>query len=1048
MKRFSLFARSASFSTLAVALLAAAGPVRAQQGGTPDPVSPGVGATAAAPTTDIAQEPETPDVAEEVVVTGTLLRGPQEGAALTVDVFTAEELERRGNPTLTELIKALPASAGVIGEANQFPPGRGSGAEGQGSVNLRGFGPERTLVLLNGKRMPTTAAEQFVDVYSIPVSAIGRLEVLKDGAGATYGSDAVAGVVNFITRRDLRGFEVGGTYRLVPGSNGDVDANIAWGWKGDRVDVLLAGGFQHRSKLRVLDRDWAIESYNENPQGGWTGGGSPGIYAPVIGFSRVGPALADPACRQLGGVLTGPVPIGAAPAAQTPSGFNTCRTQFIGWDNLVEKTTRFQLFGEVNVELSDTIDFHLDALYAQTRVPRAGTSPSFVPTRGVTATVLPAGITGLNNASNPPTLGAFYVPGTNPGFLAFQAANPGYFPAGTNGVLLPLGQWRPFLAGGNPLFDGGPGFLKRDREAFRVSAGVEARLPDGLLGTDVRLSAGALYGEYTSSFAGRDSVTGRLQLALRGLGGPDCPYLTGTPGVGPCQYLNPFSNGIPGNGLTGEPNPGFVPSLQPSKELTDWFFAPLSSSLTNEIQQYDLTLSGTSGLKLPGGPVRWAVGLQARRGVVEVRDDSFTSSDRFPCADTPINGSTQCFPTPTSVFVFTGSQPSFRDSQNVKAIYGEVAIPVLDRLDVNLSARFEDYGDKGGETFNPQARARFEIVDGLSVRGSVGSTFRAPPLRFLQSDAVVTLANVFGTFIPVDVANNPDLKPEKADIWSAGAVFERGTFRLSADYWRYKFTDLITDEPLNSVLAAGFPAAGGACTGDPAFVASRFEFSSGCSSGTLTKVITSKINGPSITTSGVDVLLDYRLTGVAGGSLGLGGSVTYIERYKVSALEIGGVPVPGSAFDGVGKANFGTIAYPLPQWKATGYLEFERGAHSIRWDGRFTDSYEDQRAGLFVYSSVNQTATAAACGGPTTTTPRPTVSSPECGTVTRGRTIKSILLHDLTYRAEITNRTTLVLNVANVLDSDPPFARTELSYDALTGDPLGRTFRLSVRQRF
>ena len=143
-------------------------------------------------TSSDADEPQAPDI----VVTGSLIRGTPEDAALPVDVISGEELARQGSPSALDLLKNLPTSNGVIGDANQFDA-RAQGSEGVASVNLRGLGPQRTLVLLNGKRIvPAGTGVPVVDINLIPSAAIGRVEILKDGAAATYGSDAVAGVVN------------------------------------------------------------------------------------------------------------------------------------------------------------------------------------------------------------------------------------------------------------------------------------------------------------------------------------------------------------------------------------------------------------------------------------------------------------------------------------------------------------------------------------------------------------------------------------------------------------------------------------------------------------------------------------------------------------------------------------------------------------------------------------------------------------------------------------------------------------------------------------
>jgi iron complex outermembrane receptor protein len=167
-------------------------------------------------------------------------------------VIGAEELQKRGSPSTVELLKALSVSSGVLGDTNQFDS-RAQGSEGSGSVNLRGLGSQRTLVLLNGRRLainPLAAAGAgIVDTNIIPAAAIGRLEVLKDGAAATYGSDAIAGVVNFITKKNFEGLEAGADYRIIDGSKGDYGLNVTWGKTWENGNVLASVGWQHRSKL-------------------------------------------------------------------------------------------------------------------------------------------------------------------------------------------------------------------------------------------------------------------------------------------------------------------------------------------------------------------------------------------------------------------------------------------------------------------------------------------------------------------------------------------------------------------------------------------------------------------------------------------------------------------------------------------------------------------------------------------------------------------------------------------------------------------------------
>ncbi|MDZ4321167.1 MAG: TonB-dependent receptor plug domain-containing protein, partial [Phenylobacterium sp.] len=301
-------------------------------------------------------------VVEEVVVTGSFIAGTPEDSALPVNVIGADELQKQGSPSTVDLIKSIPAVAGVVGESNQFAAGQTTGS---GSVNLRGLGSERTLVLFNGRRMAISPGSIYVDTNLIPSAAVGRVEVLKDGAAATYGSDAIGGVINFITRRNFDGLEVSGGYSMIPGSDGDYNANVVYGHVGDYGNILLTAGYRKRSELPTTERDFAVNTYAENPQGGWSSFGNPGLYlySANAGASYALPFM-DPACPTISGPQTSAT---------------ACQFQFIGFDNLTEDEDHWQLYGEVNFDLTDTTSFHAEVLYAGHEVAAENSSPSYPP---------------------------------------------------------------------------------------------------------------------------------------------------------------------------------------------------------------------------------------------------------------------------------------------------------------------------------------------------------------------------------------------------------------------------------------------------------------------------------------------------------------------------------------------------------------------------------------------------------------------------------------------------------------------------------------------
>ncbi|HVY88518.1 MAG TPA: TonB-dependent receptor plug domain-containing protein, partial [Hyphomonadaceae bacterium] len=181
-------------------------------------------------------EPAAEKTEDRVVITGSLIKGTPEDAALPVEVYTQEELENQGSPTALEFAKTLTIAGPVTGESYYF----GGVAPGTVSYNLRGIGADKTLVLLNGRRTSQNAS-------NIPQAAIARTEILKDGAAVTYGADATGGVVNFITRDHFVGLEASAQYKYIDGSDGDYGASILGGIGNDAVNFLWSAEYEHRS---------------------------------------------------------------------------------------------------------------------------------------------------------------------------------------------------------------------------------------------------------------------------------------------------------------------------------------------------------------------------------------------------------------------------------------------------------------------------------------------------------------------------------------------------------------------------------------------------------------------------------------------------------------------------------------------------------------------------------------------------------------------------------------------------------------------------------
>jgi outer membrane receptor protein involved in Fe transport len=211
-------------------------------------------------TEDSSKNPRNKEVMEEIVVTGTHIRGAHSASPLTV--IDRREIEATGYSTIYQITESLPlmfgggaqrdTSFGDLSSDSRNNISRGA------TLNMRGLGAHATLVLLDGHRLPGSGPGHFVDISMIPVSAIERIEILADGASATYGSDAVAGVVNIVTKDSLRGVDVGARYGSSTQSGyQEVTADATFGFDWSRGNAIATYSFQDESNLATGDRDFS-----------------------------------------------------------------------------------------------------------------------------------------------------------------------------------------------------------------------------------------------------------------------------------------------------------------------------------------------------------------------------------------------------------------------------------------------------------------------------------------------------------------------------------------------------------------------------------------------------------------------------------------------------------------------------------------------------------------------------------------------------------------------------------------------------------------------
>lgn len=383
-----------------------------------------------------------------------------------------------------------------------------------------------------------------------------------------------------------------------------------------------------------------------------------------------------------------------------------CYFTYVPFDNITEDEDRYQVFGELTVDLSDTIRFQADALYSRSELTSLNYSPAFPPTQG------PRG-SGF--------VSAFTTSPANPGVAAFldQVGLPQSSPTAPI-VAVTNVLYRPFGFLGNPLDpDRGAGTGGAVNDAFRFSGGFEFALSDTLT-----LNVDGTFWESDREAYAPGIIGSRLQAALNGFGGPDCTGTTA--GENGCLWFNPFANAGPGNGTFNIDNPFYVPGNENSQELVGWLQVPNGTREQESQFVFDMVLAGETGIQLGGGPLAFAVGTQ-------FRDTRYSSDPIIPESNLDINpcfieGDQSCVGTTTEgvgPFIFLGGSRPVKLKQDVYAFFAEVNAPIIDRLELSAAVRFEDYGSPIGSTINPKGSARFEVTDWLTLRGSVGTTSAA-----------------------------------------------------------------------------------------------------------------------------------------------------------------------------------------------------------------------------------------------------------------------------------------------------------------------------------
>lgn len=675
-------------TSLVAAMLLAAGPAVAQ--------------------TTPTQGGNTPDEAsevEEIVVTGTSIRGVPPTGSNLISV-TRDDIVTQGGANTPDLSASIPQ----LNSFNTAPTTSAGTGPGLGSFApaLRGLPANATLPLMNGRRLVSAGVQSTNPDYPlIPNLAMERIEVVADGASAIYGSDAVAGVVNFITRKRVDGVELSASY----GSGdeyyaGNIGVLIGRDW--DSGSVLAAYQYTENSDLLAGDRDYRVTD-----------------FTPYGGIDSRSVACPSPTVY--------PNPTYTAPysAPTFTPGANRCDSGAL--NDLLPSSTLHALFVSGHQDLTDRATFWGEILYSERHDEYQVAAPA------LTVAMLTPAFGGNPFFQGPP--GAFYE------FVSFRADN---------------------LIGSDHFVN------TNDKSVGNSSFGIDFELP-----RDLKLS---IYG--TVDWAKNDSfVPGLSQTALD----------AAAAGTTTATALDPFGTGTA---------PAVVAAI------LDY---PTFATEEQGVKVAAMKLDGPL-IDLPGGQLRFAAGA-------EFRSESFTQRGYI---GTPSN-----------------DIPEDMD-RTVRSVYGELFVPIVgegnrlplvNSLVLSVSGRYDDYSDFGSTT-NPKVGVYWQLIDGLSIRGSYGTSFRAPGLRqmgatvgayYLSATNSATYANdptrgaaqVETIYL---LGGNDNLKPEEATTWSLGIDLNPTSLpnlRASLTYYDLEYTEVIgtpavpfifQDPLFNSIIHRGNPA--------------------------------------------------------------------------------------------------------------------------------------------------------------------------------------------------------------------------------------------------
>ena len=834
---------------------------------------------------------EAPSAGESIVVTGSRIPRPDVESNSPVNVIGEEEIKLSVTSETEQLLNALPQA--VAGAGAQSNTGNGSA-----TVNLRGLGTVRTLVLQNGRRIVGASQDGVVDLNMIPPSLVSRIEVVTGGASAVYGSDAMAGVVNFVMRDDFEGFEVGGSYGI--SDEGDAarynfDMTAGGNFADGRGNVVFHGSYYNRAQVKGAARDHALDYFADaiidgkpvlvESGNGVTPQGT--IFSPEL----VG--LTDPYGNTIGtaGIFFAP----EGWRAYRPSdGFNDRP-----YTNLQMPMERWQGSVLGHYDVTNGVTAFWEGSYVHSKI---NSTLGAVPMSS--SGFIPGFQLDLRNPYLDPTLRQF---------LSDNVDDDG-------DSLVPVNINRRLLDGGSRTSD-------QTRDFWRFVVGLKGELTDRLSWevffnqgqtkvTDVQ-GGGVLVDNFANGF----------------LTDPNDPFSCATDDPD-CVVLNPFG----------------LYSMTP--EMIDYIYTDLTNITTIKQKQVGASLTGTL-FTLPAGDVGISLGTEYRK------ESSSFDPDQLYVMGKALSRSAGLSPTAGSFDVVEGYGelyvPILADMPGIRLLAFEGGVRFSD-----YSTAGSVWSYKLGGEYSPFDGLKFRGLYQRAVRAPnvvelfSGATNTAPqavdfcnatPERTAaERDFCVNALGVPGGVIDVFqqenqqiravTGGNPNLQEETSDTWSVGAVIRPDFLpglQLTVDYYNIKIEDAIGS------FGGGLQSVITACNADMSLEnVFCVPLRNRTPDGQLYDVPLLNANIAKMEARGVDYRLDYRHD-LAASSLNYYIAGTYLLD-NISQ----GSPIVNPV-NCAGYIRGGSCGTASPKWRFTQRLTWEADRLQLSLRHRFIGSATDGR---------------------------------------------------------------------------------------------------------